>query len=48
VVKIGDGWLEQKLYSLKAGLPNESNTLHDITTVNCLRAEIQVLETPQA
>jgi len=27
VVKIGEGWLEQKL---KAGLPNESNILQDI------------------
>ncbi len=27
MVKIGEGWLEQKL---KAGLPNESNILQDI------------------
>jgi hypothetical protein len=29
VVKIGEGWVEQKLLSLKAGLPNESNILQD-------------------
>ncbi len=29
MVKIGEGWLEQKLLSLKAGLRNESNILQD-------------------
>jgi hypothetical protein len=29
VVKIAEGWLEQKLKSLMTGLPNESNILQD-------------------
>jgi hypothetical protein len=29
VVKVGEGWVEQKLKYLEAGLPNESNILQD-------------------
>ncbi len=29
MVTIGEGWVEQKLKSLTAGLPNESKTLQD-------------------
>jgi hypothetical protein len=29
VVKVGEGWVEQKLWSFKAGLAKESNILQD-------------------
>jgi hypothetical protein len=29
VVKVGEGWMKQKLWSHKAGLPNESYILQD-------------------
>jgi hypothetical protein len=32
VVKVGVGWVEQKLWLHRAGLPNESNILQDMFT----------------
>jgi hypothetical protein len=34
VVKVGEGWVEQKLQSFMAGLPNELNILQGQSTLS--------------